>query len=183
MPGRVRRFRQSHPTGPCSPCHVHHKSVGGRLLKTRPWPATRKALQSTSPTRAPHQPGRTLSPADGHLAGWLRQEQAQLMCLSRHAPTASRHSPASKPRVCLLGRHLVERRPLATRWPPPTSRRSCGSAAGAAGAVEVALPPTATACDWDLSSLMWALASHWQGHYGCVCVRVGAMPIERKTHP
>ena len=24
----------------CSPCHVHHKSVGGRLLKTRPRPAT-----------------------------------------------------------------------------------------------------------------------------------------------
>ena len=78
--------------------------------------------------------GRTLSPADGHLAGRLRQEQARLLRLRRHAPTASRHSPASKPRVCLLGRHLVERRPLATRWPPPTSRRSCGSAAGAAGA-------------------------------------------------
>ena len=38
-------------------------------------------------------------------------------------------------------------------------------------------------CDWDLNSLMWTLASHWHGHYGCVCVRVGAMPIERKTHP
>ena len=54
VPGRDRRFRQSHPTVSCSPCHVHHKSVGGRLLKTRPWPATRKALQSTSPTRAPY---------------------------------------------------------------------------------------------------------------------------------
>ena len=42
VPGRDRRFRQSHPTVSCSPCHVHHKSVGGRLLKTRPWPATRK---------------------------------------------------------------------------------------------------------------------------------------------
>ena len=46
---------------------------------------------------------------------------------------------------------------------------------------EVALP-AATACGWDLNSLMWTLASHWHGHYGCVCVRVGAMPIERKTH-
>ena len=54
VPGRDRRFRQSHPTVSCSPCHVHHKSVGWRLLKTRPWPATRKALQSTSPTRAPY---------------------------------------------------------------------------------------------------------------------------------
>ena len=55
MPGRDRRFRQSHPIVSCSPCHVHHKSVGGRLLKTRPWPATRKALQSGPPRRAPHQ--------------------------------------------------------------------------------------------------------------------------------
>ena len=65
VPGRDRRFRQSHPTVSCSPCHVHHKSVGGRLLKTRPRPATRKALQSTSPTRAPHQPerrGRRIQP-------------------------------------------------------------------------------------------------------------------------
>ena len=42
VPGRDRRFRQSHPIVSCSPCHVHHKSVGGRLLKTRPRPATRK---------------------------------------------------------------------------------------------------------------------------------------------
>ena len=44
VPGRDRRFRQSHPIESCSPrvTHVHHKSVGGRLLKTRPWPATRK---------------------------------------------------------------------------------------------------------------------------------------------
>ena len=55
VPGRDRRFRQSHPTVSCSPCHVHHKSVGGRLLKTRPWPATRKALQSAPPTRATNQ--------------------------------------------------------------------------------------------------------------------------------
>ena len=53
VPGRDRRFRQSHPTVSCSPCHVHHKSVGGRLLKTRPWPATRKPLQSVRPTLAP----------------------------------------------------------------------------------------------------------------------------------
>ena len=114
--------------------------------------------------------GRTLSPADGHLAGWLRQEQAQLMCLSRHAPTASRHSPASKPRVCLLGRHLVERRPLATRWPPPTSRRSCGSAAGAAGASSWCFLPLPLAAGTSAHSY-----GHWQ-HTGkaatapCACV-------------
>ena len=83
----------------------------------------------------------SVSPADGHLAGRLRQEQARLLCCSRHAPTASRHSPSSQPRVRLLGRHSDERRPLATRWPPPTSRRSCGSAAGAAGASRWHFPP------------------------------------------
>ena len=69
VPGRDRRFRQSHPTVSCSPCHVHHKSVGGRLLKTRPWPATRKrhnlphprvhhthraSGNTTAPQHAPH---------------------------------------------------------------------------------------------------------------------------------
>ena len=49
VPGRDRRFRQSHPTVSCSPCHVHHKSVGGRLLKTRPWPATRKRYNLPDP--------------------------------------------------------------------------------------------------------------------------------------
>ena len=49
VPGRDRRFRQSHPTVSCSPCHVHHKSVGGRLLKTRPWPATRKRYNLSHP--------------------------------------------------------------------------------------------------------------------------------------
>ena len=32
VPGRNRRFRQSHPIVSCSPCHVHHKSVGGLSL-------------------------------------------------------------------------------------------------------------------------------------------------------
>ena len=114
--------------------------------------------------------GRTLSPADGHLAGRLRQEQARLLRLRRHAPTASRHSPASKPRVCLLGRHLVERRPLATRWPPPTSRRSCGSAAGAAGASSWCFLPLPLAAGTSAHSY-----DHWQ-HTGkaatapCACV-------------
>ena len=54
VPGRDRRFRQSHPTVSCSPCHVHHKSVGGRLLKTRPWPATRKRYNLSHPRL--HQP-------------------------------------------------------------------------------------------------------------------------------
>ena len=49
VPGRDRRFRQSHPIVSCSPCHVHHKSVGGRLLKTRPWPATRKRYNLSHP--------------------------------------------------------------------------------------------------------------------------------------
>ena len=43
--------------------------------------------------------------------------------------------------------------------------------------------PAATACGWDLSPLTWSLAAHGQGRYGSVCVRVGAMPIERKIHP
>ena len=57
VPGRDRRFRQSHPTVSCSPCHLHHKSVGGRLLKTRPWPATRKRYNLSHP-RLHHTSGR-----------------------------------------------------------------------------------------------------------------------------
>ena len=126
--------------------------------------------------------GRTLSPADGHLAGWLRQEQAQLMCLSRHAPTASRHSPASKPRVCLLGRHLVERRPLGHTVAATDVNEVVRQCCRCCRCFELVLP-AATACGWDLSPLIWSLAAQGQGRYGSVCVRVGAMPIERKTHP
>ena len=60
VPGRDRRFRQSHPTVSCSPCHVHHKSVGGRLLKTRPWPATRKRYNLSDP-RLHHVVGHCVS--------------------------------------------------------------------------------------------------------------------------
>ena len=85
VPGRDRRFRQSHPTVSCSPCHVYHKSVGGRLLKTQPWPATRKALQSTttSPTRTPHR-----------SCGRFVMRHASASCLVRRsAPPAAIASP------------------------------------------------------------------------------------------
>ena len=126
--------------------------------------------------------GRTLSPADGHLAGWLRQEQAQLMCLSRHAPTASRHSPASKPRVCLLGRHLVERRPLGHTVAATDVNEVVRQCCRCCRCFELVLP-AATACGWDLSPLIWSLAAHGQGRYGSVCVRVEPMSLCLLCHP
>ena len=75
VPGRDRRFRQSHPTVSCSPCHVHHKSVGGRLLKTRPWPATRKALQSVSPTLAPYRQRIATSTGESGVGGGAPAER------------------------------------------------------------------------------------------------------------
>ena len=71
------------------------------------------------------------------LAGWdghcpprmdtcgvrLRSEQPRLLCSCRHAAAGSRHSPASEPRVCLLGRHLVGYKLLAACCAPSASTR------------------------------------------------------------
>ena len=104
VPGRDRRFRQSHPIVSCSPCHVHHKSVGGRLLKTRPWPATRK--RHNLPHPRVHQTG-----------GY---DVAYSLTLTNHATSAMHEHAVDK-----LGLHWLGRRARLR------ALRLCHSAAGA----------------------------------------------------
>ena len=72
VPGRDRRFRQSHPTVSCSPCYVHHKLVGGRLLKTRPWPATRKRYNLSDPRVHHTRSGAAGGPCSIIVRRWIR---------------------------------------------------------------------------------------------------------------
>ena len=71
------------------------------------------------------------------LAGWdghcpprmdtcgvrLRSEQPRQLCSCRHAAAGSRYSPASEPRVCLLGRLLVDYNLLVACCAPSASTR------------------------------------------------------------
>ena len=51
----------------------------------------------------------------------LRSEQPRQLCSCRHAAAASRHLPASEPRVCMLGRHLLGYNMLAACCAPSAS--------------------------------------------------------------
>ena len=94
VPGRDRRFRQSHPTVSCSPCHVHHKSVGRRPLKMRPWVSTLKPSHSASLPRAKHT-NRESRTSYALCARWRVHMYAVCVCVCVCEPISQFHRDTS----------------------------------------------------------------------------------------
>ena len=90
--------------------------------------------------------GWTAVPTDGQLGHSWRHEQPRQLCLCRHAAAASPHSPASEPRVRLLGRRSGDSALLAACCAPVALARLCGSS---------------IKCYWTRESMLAAATACW----------------------